>query len=215
MIPISLTAADIGKDFNRRPIFRGISFSLVGGESLAITGRNGSGKSTLVKIISGLLSPTRGSVGYKLTGKALDSDAARGHIGLVSPYLQLYDEFTALENLTVLSTIRSDRGITKERVEANLREVGLWERRKDFVRTFSSGMKQRLKYAFALIHQPAVLILDEPTSNLDDEGIEMVRRVVEMQRQAGLLIVATNDADEAGWCSQTILLGDKVTKERA
>jgi heme exporter protein A len=208
MIPISLTAADIGKDFNRRSIFRGISFSLVGGESLAITGRNGSGKSTLVKIISGLLSPTRGSVGYKLTGKALDSDAARGHIGL-------YDEFTALENLTVLSTIRSDRGITKERVEANLREVGLWERRKDFVRTFSSGMKQRLKYAFALIHRPAVLILDEPTSNLDDEGIEMVRRVVEMQRQAGLLIVATNDADEAGWCSQTILLGDKVTKERA
>lgn len=203
----SLKLEGVSKEFNRRSIFRDVSISLRGGETLAITGRNGSGKSTLVKIICGLLSPTRGSITYALGGKDIEVDAIKDHIGLVSPYLQMYDEFTGLENLEVLSRIRADRNITGETIAEALRNVGLWERRNDFVRTYSSGMKQRLKYAFAVLHRPDVLVLDEPTSNLDADGIAMVERCVKDQSLHGMLIVATNDAKEATWCSQRVVLG--------
>jgi heme exporter protein A len=207
MSTLRLTATGITKEFNRRTIFRDVSASLSPGDSLAITGRNGSGKSTLVKVIAGLLSPSRGTIGYTLDGKPLDPESLRYHIGLVTPYLQLYDEFSGSENLELLSKIRSDAGIDARRIEHVLEEVGLSERRSDFVRTYSSGMKQRLKYAFAVLHQPSLLVLDEPTSNLDHDGIAMVRRFVEQQKKSGMLIVATNDADEAGWCSSVIELG--------
>lgn len=213
MTPVSLTLDGVSKEFNRRSIFRDVSISLRGGESLAITGRNGSGKSTLVKIICGLLSPTRGSLTYALGGKGIDVDAIKDHIGLVSPYLQMYDEFTGLENLEVLSRIRADRDITGETIAEALKNVGLWDRRNDFVRTYSSGMKQRLKYAFAVLHRPDVLVLDEPTSNLDADGIAMVEKCVKEQSARGMLIVATNDADEATWCSKRVVLGVQNEKK--
>jgi len=209
MTSVSLTVDAVTKEFNRRSIFRDVSFSLRSGESLAITGRNGSGKSTLVKIICGLLSPTRGSVAYVVDGKSIEVDAIKDHIGLVSPYLQMYDEFTGLENLEVLSRIRADHDITDAVITDALKNVGLWERRNDYVRTYSSGMKQRLKYAFAMLHRPEVLILDEPTSNLDAEGIAMVERCVKEQSSRGMLIVATNDPEEATWCVQRVVLGSE------
>ncbi|HCA79592.1 MAG TPA: hypothetical protein DEP53_07645 [Bacteroidetes bacterium] len=209
MTSVSLKLDGVSKEFNRRLIFRDVSISLQGGDTLAITGRNGSGKSTLVKILCGLLSPTRGTLMYALDGKDIEVDAIKDHIGLVSPYLQMYDEFTGLENLEVLSRIRADRNITGETIAEALKNVGLWDRRNDFVRTYSSGMKQRLKYAFAVLHRPGVLVLDEPTSNLDADGIAMVERCVREQRSHGMLIVATNDADEAIWCSQRVVLGDE------
>jgi heme exporter protein A len=209
MTSVSLTVDAVTKEFNRRSIFRDVSFSLRSGESLAITGRNGSGKSTLVKIICGLLSPTRGSVAYVVDGKSIEVDAIKDHIGLVSPYLQMYDEFTGLENLEVLSRIRADHDITDAVITDALKNVGLWERRNDYVRTYSSGMKQRLKYAFAMLHRPEVLILDEPTSNLDAEGIAMVERCVKEQGSRGMLIVATNDPEEATWCVQRVVLGSE------
>lgn len=209
MTSMKLTLTGVCKEFNRRSIFRDVSFSLGGGDSIAITGSNGSGKSTLVKIICGLLSPTRGTFAYTLEGKTIEHDNVRNHIGLVSPYLQLYDEFTGWENLELLSQIRSDHVLEKGRIEEVLNDVGLWERRKDFLRTYSSGMRQRLKYAFALVHKPDILVLDEPTSNLDSDGIAMVERRVMEQKKDSILIVATNDADESTWCSGKIELGGK------
>lgn len=209
MIDVSVTVAGIAKVFNRRAIFREISFSLKRGDSIAITGRNGSGKSTLVKILCGVLTPTEGSVQYSLGGKNVSVDVAKNQLGLVSPYLQLYDEFSGLENLEWLSRIRSNNFPIDERATEALNLVGLWDRRKDMVRTYSSGMKQRLKYAFALLHRPAVLVLDEPTSNLDAEGVDVVKRVVDAQKSSGILIVATNDALEARWCAQELHLGDQ------
>jgi heme exporter protein A len=209
MSAISLTVSGVTKEFNRRTIFRDISFTLATGDSLAITGRNGSGKSTLVKIICGLLSPTRGKIEYASDRSTISTDDVRNHIGFVSPYLQLYDEFSGIENLQILSTIRCDRGLKNGRVEEMLNEVGLWDRRNDYVRTYSSGMKQRLKYAFAVLHQPGMLVLDEPTSNLDAEGTEMVKRMVGRQTKSGLLVMATSDAEEADWCSRKVELGRK------
>ena len=200
-------ATGVTKEFNRRTIFRDVSISLSQGESLAITGRNGSGKSTLVKVVAGLLSATRGKVEYLVDGKSIDHENMRSHIGLVTPYLQLYDEFSGRENLELLSKIRSDAGIDGRRIEEVLEMVGLWERKSDYVRTYSSGMKQRLKYALAVLHRPSLLILDEPTSNLDHDGIGMVKKIVDEQKLSGVLIVATNDSDEAGWCSTNIELG--------
>jgi heme exporter protein A len=207
MNPITLTVDKVTKEFNRRSIFRDVSFSLSQGQSLAITGRNGSGKSTLIKVIAGLLSATRGTVAYSVDGNSLNVEDLRYHIGLVSPYLQLYDEFSGSENLELLSKIRSDLGSDSKRFQEVLEAVGLWERRSDHVRTYSSGMKQRLKYAFAVLHRPSLLLLDEPTSNLDQNGITMVEKVVAEQNRSGILIVATNDADEAAWCYSSIELG--------
>jgi heme exporter protein A len=207
MTSFTVSALGLGKTFNRKMIFQNVSFDLARGGSLAITGRNGSGKSTLVKIIAGVLSPTTGSVTIAQDRRALEEFQRKEHVGLVSPYLQLYDEFTALENVEILSRIRGMTKPPSERAQALLAQFSLWERRNDYLRVFSSGMKQRLKYVFALVHKPTVLILDEPTANLDAEGVGAVHEIVRAQTQEGILIVATNDDAEAKWCENSLHLG--------
>ncbi len=204
---VTITATSVAKDFNRRPIFRDISFSLPSPSSVAIIGKNGAGKSTLSKIIAGLMSSTRGSLTYMLNDKQVGIEKFKHNIGFVSPYLNLYDEFTALENLRLLSRIRTTNQQDEGKLKELLSLVNLWKRRDDLVGTFSSGMKQRLKYTFALLHNPIVLILDEPTSNLDEEGIKFVQCIVKQQKEEGVLIVATNDKEEADWCVQKIHVG--------
>lgn len=206
MTPFLVRAEKVGKSFNRKVIFQDLSFELARGGSLAITGRNGSGKSTLVKIIAGVLSPTSGSVSILEGGKPLEEAQRKGHLGLVSPYLQLYDEFTAGENIELLSRIRGIRQPDLDRARTLLTLFGLWERRNDWLRVYSSGMKQRLKYVFALVHRPTVLILDEPSANLDADGVSAVRHVVQEQKERGILIVATNDSGEAKWCGGALHL---------
>ena len=110
---IALTVNGVAKDFNHRPIFRDISFSLLSPSSLAITGKNGAGKSTLSKILAGLISSTKGSLSYSVDEKPIGTEEFKHYIGFVSPYLNLYDEFTALENLQLLSRIRSHGSGTK------------------------------------------------------------------------------------------------------
>jgi heme exporter protein A len=203
---IFITATDIAKDFDRRTIFSDISFSLSSPSSLAITGKNGSGKSTLSKILAGLIDPTNGSITYAVNEKQIGIKELKHSIGFVSPYLNLYDEFTAEENLQFLSRIRAATQQNKDRMKELLGFVNLWKRKDDVVGTFSSGMKQRLKYAFALLHNPIILILDEPTSSLDEDGVEFVQHIIKRQKEEGLLIVATNDKEEAGWCTQEICM---------
>jgi len=203
MEKIAVRGKDVKKVFTRRVIFEKINFELTNGDSLAIIGPNGSGKSTLVKIISGVLSPTSGSVEIIVNGKALKLEERYRVVGFVSPYLQLYDEFTGLENLRLCSRVRGLSN-TAERMDQLLEQVNLFHRKNDDVRTYSSGMKQRLKYAFALLHQPPLLILDEPSSNLDSEGITAVHSIIERQKQEGILILATNDAKEMQLCNKVI-----------
>lgn len=203
---IRIVGRDIAKTFNRRRIFSGISFEISSPTSMAITGKNGAGKSTLAKIIAGVLSSTAGELRYESGGKKLDEETRKDHIGFVSPYLNLYDEFSAMENLFLLLRIRSAGAPKEARLETLLKRFSLWQRRDDSVRGYSTGMKQRLKYVFALAHSPSVLVLDEPTTNLDDDGIKVVEEVVKEQKQSSILVVATNDSAEAGWCGQRISL---------
>jgi heme exporter protein A len=196
MSTVCLRLSGVKKVFNRRTIFENIDVTLVGPESLAITGRNGSGKSTLVKIIAGVLSLTAGEVDVEVDGRTIPASDRFRHIGMVAPYLQLYDEFTAMENLRLFRTIRGLK-TSDQHLEALIQRVGLSARKDDPVRTYSSGMKQRAKYAFALLHSPDILLLDEPSSNLDSEGIAIVNGIIDEQKHRGILIVATNDAEEA------------------
>jgi ABC-type multidrug transport system, ATPase component len=193
---VKLVGTKLKKIFNRRIVFDNISFVVESGQSLSITGPNGSGKSTISKIICGLLSPTAGQIEYlNGMGKILREDFHR-HVGFVAPYLELYGEFTAMENLIIEGKARGLRNI-EERASEILSRVGLFNRRNDEVRGFSSGMKQRLKYASALIHDPHILLLDEPMTNLDEAGIKMVLDLIEAFKKDKILVIATNDPVEA------------------
>ncbi len=206
MTNATLSIRNLRKTFNLRPVIRDVTIEVHAPGSLAITGRNGSGKSTLVKIIAGVLAPSGGSVDLHIGGAHIPPDERYRHIGFVSPYLFLYDEFSARENLEILGTMRSGRAPDGTSIDELFELVGLRDRQHDRLGTYSSGMKQRVKYMYALLHRPAVLVLDEPSSNLDDEGCSMVERIVEQQREKGIVIVATNEAEEAAWCASRIEL---------
>ena len=189
---VALTASGLRKTFNRRMIFDGVTFEARSGNTVLISGKNGSGKSTLVKLLTRVLTPSAGAIALSAEGCVIPEIHWPLHVGLVSPYMQVYDEFSARENLDLALTLR---GLPPDaaRVAELLDDVGLTDRSDDPLRTFSSGMKQRIKLAFALIHNPAVLFLDEPMTNLDAAGIALVRRVMQRQREQGILVVATND----------------------
>jgi heme exporter protein A len=198
-----LQASALQKTFNHRVIFFDVNFSLNSHEGLGIVGRNGAGKSTLAKIIAGVLTPSDGTIRYILDRHPVEKNDLQDHIGFVAPYLQMYDEFTGWENLDLARRMRG-KNIPDERLTLLLKRVNLFERKHHLVRTYSSGMKQRLKYAFALLHEPPVLILDEPASNLDAEGIQIVREVMKEQIARGILIVATNDTDDLKYCTKIL-----------
>ncbi len=188
---LELSTHGLGKSFNRRIVFRNVETHVGEGETLLITGRNGAGKSTLVKILCGVLSPAKGHVVVDGAGK-LDEFSRRALFGLVAPYLQVYDEFSAMENMLLAASLRGQRGDRAAYAQL-LARVVLEPKRTDPVHGFSSGMKQRLKYALALAHQPRILILDEPMANLDADGTAIVRTIMSEQRSRGILVVATND----------------------
>ncbi|PEN09602.1 heme ABC exporter ATP-binding protein CcmA [Longimonas halophila] len=204
---IQLTARGLGQQFGRLVLFRDMDFSLHAGTSVAVTGANGSGKSTLLRILLGLLTPTVGEVQLQVEAKAVPRAERVQHMGLVAPYLGVYEALSARENLSFLAKARRVPG-ADDRIAAVLDRVGLADRADDAVGTYSSGMQQRVKVAAALLHEPPILILDEPSTNLDAPGRSMVRTVQdEHVAQGGLLIVATNHASEAETCDRTVAIG--------
>ena len=204
---LSLEVRDLGKWFGRRRVFDRINFSLEEKSSLVVTGKNGSGKTTLLKILCGLVRPSKGDVLISVDGKTLTRYESKNLLGVVMPDLELYGELTALENLMFLSRIRG-MDPDKDVLEEKIGWVGLVGREDDLVFSFSSGMKQRLKYAFALVLEPKILFLDEPTTNLDEEGISLVDQIASLQKQRGILILATNEKADLKYGNQIIQLGD-------
>ena len=193
---VRLEVDTLGKRFGRRVLFRRLSFGLKGGEALAVIGPNGSGKSTLLKILGGVLRPTAGMVTLFCQGHALSAEAHSLNVGFVSPYIHVYEDLSARENLAFLANARSLQECQKK-IEEALELVALSARANDLVRDFSSGMKQRMKFAAALLASPPLLLLDEPLTNLDADGRDLARRVVEHQRTMnGIVVVATNAPEE-------------------
>lgn len=197
---------NLTKFFGYRRVFEGVCLRAEQGETLVVTGRNGSGKTTLLRLISGLAKPTSGEVVISVNGQPLDSDEVYHHLGFVTPDMSLYTELTALENLSFFASLRGLQ-LSNGDLREHLAEVGLEERADDVLRDFSSGLKQRLKLAFAVLHRPAVLLLDEPTSNLDAAGVEIVERLIRDQKQRGVVILATNNAEELKHGDQILRLG--------
>lgn len=200
---VHLEACGLKKTFNRRTIFFDISFRLTMHDGLGVTGRNGSGKSTLLKIIAGILSPTSGEIELRNNGNKVDNFSYHENVGFVAPYLQLYEEFSAWENLNIFRKIRG-RNISHDYLNNLLNRVSLLDWKNHLVRTYSSGMKQRLKYACALLHEPSVLLLDEPATNLDAEGVQMVHDLMKEQIEKGILVVAANGTQDLLFCNHTV-----------
>ncbi|MGB4337321.1 MAG: ABC transporter ATP-binding protein [Bacillota bacterium] len=221
-----LSLEQVSHSFGKRRVLTSVSAAVRAGQVMVVTGPNGSGKSTLIKIAARLIRPASGRVVWRAGGRELGMDAAKGVVGLVSPELTLYDELTAIENLLFFARVRgwSGHGLVRwrglagaedvaagggarARARAILEQVGLEGRGDDLVGTYSSGMKQRLKYAFALMHSPALLLLDEPTANLDEAGTEIVRRIIAEARGSACVVVATNEPEEVTWGDAVIRLG--------
>lgn len=205
MIDFSIKAESLSKTFGRRLIFSGLDFKFDKNGIYGISGPNGSGKSTLVKIIAGLLSPTKGKVRHILDGKDIPMEKMHNHIGFVSPYLVLYEEFTAWENLDLFAKIRNVQ-FDRKKIDYLLQVFLLLERKDDLVKTYSSGMKQRMKFIFAMMHSPKLLILDEPTSNLDDEGKASVYRIIREQGGNSIVLIASNERSDLELCSEKIVI---------
>ena len=201
----SLKLDSVTKIFGRRLIFDKLSYSFEAGKVYGISGPNGSGKSTLSKIIAGIITPTSGKIIHKIGNSPLKIEQLHDHIGFVSPYLMLYDEFTALENLEHFSRIRGTE-YNSSRGEELLNRFDIFGRRNDYVKTYSSGMKQRLKFVFAFLHNPELLILDEPTSNLDNKGKEAVYSIIKDETPGKVIIVASNEDADLSRCGEVIYL---------
>ncbi|MDY0083247.1 MAG: ABC transporter ATP-binding protein [Ignavibacteriaceae bacterium] len=205
MISYSLEAQQLNKSFGRRLIFNDLNIKFDKPGVYGISGPNGSGKSTLVKIIAGILSASKGKIIHLLDGKTIAEENLHNHIGFVSPYLVLYEEFSTLENFKIFADIRGIE-FNKERVDYLLNKFLLYKRKDDLLKTYSSGMKQRMKFIFALMHLPQLIILDEPTSNLDEEGKNSVYEIVREESKTNIIIVASNEKNDLELCSEIILL---------
>jgi heme exporter protein A len=201
---IELTGVAAG--YGARRVLSDLTLTLHGGETLVVAGANGSGKSTLLRLICGLQRPTAGAINYIVGTRHCGPEAARDLVGWVAPDLQLYRELTALENLEFFAQVRGLQR-TRAELEALLEQVGLGGRGDDLLAAYSSGMAQRLRYAYALLHRPPVLLLDEPTVTLDERGAALVERVVAEQRQRGITIIATNDPREIRFGDYVLRLG--------
>ena len=200
---------DVAKRYDLRVVFRRISGEAGPGEVLVLTGANGSGKSTLLGILCGLLRPSRGEVRYlNDQGHTLPRPAWRCFLGVVAPAMAVYEELDAMENLLFFARVRGSRSDRlRETCRQALVTVGLDPDRSTPVRGFSTGMQQRLKIAQAMLHDPSVLLLDEPGSNLDPDGQDWLRVWVQEQQKRGTTIVlATNDRVEMGWGSRRVTL---------
>ncbi len=175
-----IRARKLAKSFGERRVFADVDLDLDRGELLLVTGPNGSGKTTLLRVLAGLAAPSAG----ELTLPPRQTVGYLGHAPLV------YRELTPLENLTLFGRLYRipER---RERIGMLLERFGLWEVRHERVATFSRGMQQRLGLCRTLLHEPGVLILDEPANALDRDGLELLQAVLEDRRRA--VAVATHD----------------------
>jgi len=178
-----IRARDLEKRYGRRRVLSGIDLAVPAGGFAIVTGPNGSGKTTLLRVLAGLAAPTRGE---------LQVNADRGELGYLAHEPLVYRELTAVENLDLFGRLYRvpER---RERIGMLLERFGLWGARNERVSTYSRGMTQRLALSRALLHDPALILLDEPYSALDEGGADLLDRELDALAGSRTLVVATHD----------------------
>lgn len=201
---ISLTNA--GKRFNRDWIFRNIHFEFTAGNSYAITGPNGSGKSTLLQVAGGAMMMSEGSVKYEVGSRQVAVDDVYQYVSIAAPYLEVVEEMTVTEFLQFHSQFKPFLpGLTIPQI---ISVTGLEKSAHKQIRYYSSGMKQRAKLAQAIFSNVPCILLDEPCTNLDADGIALYHRLIDTYCSNRLVIVSSNDEQEYTFCKEKISITD-------
>jgi ABC-type multidrug transport system ATPase subunit len=201
-----ITLQNIGRRFNRDWIFKGVDYTFTSGESYAILGPNGSGKSTLLQVLNGSLSPSSGKIEFANDGKPVEIETVFTHLSLAAPYLELIEEFTMSEMIDFHFKFKSFKpGMDKAQL---IDLLNLPKSANKLIKYFSSGMKQRLKLALAFCADTPMLMLDEPTSNLDTQGVDWYLSLVQQFAAGRLTIVCSNQEHEYGFCNHKLSIVD-------
>jgi ABC-type multidrug transport system ATPase subunit len=195
---MKITLTDAGKRFNHDWIFRHLDYEFLPRQHYAITGPNGSGKSTLLQVIAGAIGISEGTVRYS----ECPPDQAYRHLAISAPYLDLIEEMTATEFLRFHHAFKPFLATLS--IPAILSTVGLEAAADKQIRFFSSGMKQRIKLAQALFSDTPVVLLDEPTTNFDAEGITLYQCLIREYSTGRLVIVCSNDVQEYDFCENKL-----------
>jgi ABC-2 type transport system ATP-binding protein len=199
------------KFFGSFQAVRGVSFSAEEGEIFSLLGPNGAGKSTTISMLSGLLQPSEGEAAIMGHSILTEPDAAKASLGVVPQDIALYPDLSAHENLVFWGKMYGLRGTTlKQRVEEVLEVIGLSDRQKDRISTFSGGMKRRVNIGAALLHKPKVIIMDEPTVGIDPQSRRhILDNVKELNRQGMTVLYTTHYMEEAAELSDHIAIMDQ------
>ncbi len=196
----------IGRRFNRDWIFKNLNYTFESGKSYAILGANGSGKSTLLQVISGSLTSSEGKLNYTNNGVQIDIENVFPELSIAAPYLDLIEEFSLNEHIDFHFQFKNYRdGYDKRTLIALL---NLLHSEHKALKNFSSGMKQRVKLALAFCSDTKVLLLDEPTSNLDQQGIEWYLSLIKQFSTDRLVIVCSNQEHEYAFCNDILSVED-------
>jgi ABC-type multidrug transport system ATPase subunit len=198
---------NIGKRYNFEWIFRKVDYEFKGVYNYVILGSNGSGKSTLMQVIAGSLLYSEGNIDLEVSEKKVEGEDFYKHLSIAAPYLELYDEFTLAESIEFQSKFKPfQKGLTTKQI-IELTEL---EKSKDKqLKYYSSGMKQRVRLALAILSDVPLLLLDEPSSNLDKKAIDWYQKLVEEYAKEKLIIVASNQLDyEYSFCDRQLNIED-------
>ena len=201
---MDLSIQKLSKAFNQKSVFENLSFDISTGSRLAITGSNGSGKSTLLKILSGGLLPTAGRIVYTKEGNTIKEDSLYRHLHFVAPYNTVIEELSLKE----LFVLHQSLGLLKSfsGLQPWLQELSYPFNPDQQIKLFSSGMKQRVKLGLALLDDRPLILLDEPTSNLDEQGKAWFFQLFSQLNKLQTLIIASNDHLEINHCESKINL---------
>ena len=202
-----ITFDDVSHSFAENEIFDNLSLELVAGKVISIIGTNGSGKSTFLKLAGQFIQPNSGKITAFDGNEFIGTVAFRKKVSVIAPSITLYSELTGAENINFFVGLR-DRQLTDNDIDIYFERVNLQiEDKYKIVGNFSTGMKQRLKFAIMLAVDTDVWLLDEPSSNLDEAGKSIILNEVEQAAQSGkLVLLATNDKDEAEASNEIISL---------